>query len=146
MFAPLEGRRRVEVADRHAAVGYGQALEEPSDAHFPGAEKIVSVQDNLGADTTASLYPAFPAEEARRLAKRFEWRYTPKHGSRLDMAESELGVPSSRCPSRRVPDKQILAREVAARQACRNKHHAKADRPFTTDDARVKLERLYPSV
>jgi len=145
MFAPLEGWRHVKVTDRHAAVDYGQALKELSDVHFPSAEKIVLVQDNLSTHTTASLYAAFPAEEARRLAKRFEWHYTPKHGSWLDMAESELGVLSSQCLSRRIPNKQILEREVAAWQAYRNKHHAKADWQFTTHDARVRLKRLYPS-
>lgn len=144
MFAPLEGWRHVKVTDRHAAVDYGQVLKELSDVHFPSAEKIVLVQDNLSTHTTASLYAAFPAEEARRLAKRFEWHYTPKHGSWLDMAESELGVLSSQCLSRRIPNKQILEREVAAWQTYRNKHHAKADWQFTTDDARVRLKRLYP--
>ena len=85
-----------------------------------------------------------PRGGARRLAKRFEWHYTPKHGSWLDMAESELGVLSSQCLSRRIPDKQTLQTEVAAWQDYRNKHHAKANWQFTTDDARVKLKRLYP--
>jgi hypothetical protein len=145
MFAPLEGWRNVKVTDRHAAVDYAQVLKELSDVHFPSAEKIELVQDNLSTHTTASLYAAFPAVEARRLAKRFEWHYTPKHGSWLDMAESELGVLSSHCLSRRIPDKQTLQREVAAWQDHRNKHHAKADWQFTTDHARVKLKRLYPS-
>jgi DDE superfamily endonuclease len=135
------------VTDRHAAADYGQALQalkELSDAHFPSAEKIVLVQDNLSTHTAASLYATFPAAEARRLVKRFEWRYTPKHGSRRDMAESELGVLSSQCLSRRIPDKQTLKAEVAAWQDYRIKHHTKADWPFTTADARVKLKRLYP--
>ena len=145
MFAPLEGRRRVKVTDRHAAADYGHVLkEELSDVHFPSAEKIVLVQDNLSTHTAASLYATFPAAEARRLAKRFEWRYTPKHGSWLDMAESELGVLSSQCLSRRIPDKQTLQTEVAAWQDYRNKHHTKANWQFTTADARVKLKRLYP--
>ena len=92
----------------------------------------------------ASLYEAFPAPEARRLAERFEWHYTPKHGSWLDMAESELGVLSTQCLDRRFPDKQTLSSEIAAWQANRNAHHAKADWQFTTADARIKLKRLYP--
>jgi hypothetical protein len=146
MFAPLEGWRRVKVTDRHAAADYAQVLKDLSDVHFPGAEQIRLVQDNLSTHTAASLYAAFPAPEARRLAKRFEWHYTPKHGSWLDMAESELGVLSSQCLSRRISDKQTLIREVAAWQDHRNKHHAKADWQFTTDHARVKLKRLYPAL
>jgi hypothetical protein len=145
MFAPLEGWREVKVTDRHAAIDYAQVLKELSDMHFPNAKQITLVQDNLSTHTAASLYAAFPAEEARRLVKRFEWHYTPKHGSWLDMAESELGILSSQCLSRRIPNKQILEREVAAWRNHRNKHHAKADWQFTTDDARVGLKRLYPS-
>ena len=84
-------------------------LKELSDQHFPNAKQIVLVQDNLSTHTAASLYAAFPADEARRLVKRFEWHYTPKHGSWLDMAESELGVLSSQCLSRRIPNKQAEA-------------------------------------
>lgn len=145
LFAPLEGWRHVKVTDRHAAADYAHVLRDLSDVHFAGVEKIVLVQDNLSTHTTASLYAAFPAAEARRLAQRFEWHYTPKHGSWLDMAESELGVLSSQCLNRRIPGKQTLIREVAAWQDNRNKHHAKADWQFTTVDARVKLKRLYPS-
>ena len=95
IFAPLEGWRRVKVTDRHAAPDFAQVLKELSDAHFPDAEKIVLVQDNLSTHTAASLYATFPAPEARRLFNRFEWHYTPKHGSWLDMAESELAVLTS---------------------------------------------------
>ena len=95
-------------------------------------------------DKPASIYEAFPAPEARRLVERFEWHYTPKHGSWLDMAESELGVFASQCLDRRIADKKILAHEVTAWQDHRNKHHAKADWQFTTANARVKLKRLYP--
>ena len=143
-FAPLEGWRKVKVTDHHAAVDYAQVLKELSDVYFPDAKQIVLVQDNLNTHTAASLYAAFPAEEARRLAKRFEWHYTPKHGSWLDMAESELAVLTNQCLNRRIPDKSTLEREVAAWEAHRNKHHAKADWQFTTADARVKLKRLYP--
>jgi hypothetical protein len=90
LFAPLEGWRHVEVTDRHAALDYAQVLKALSDRHFPGTSKIVLVQDNLSTHKPASLYEAFPAAEARRLVERFEWHYTPKHGSWLDMAEAEL--------------------------------------------------------
>ena len=145
LFAPLEGWRHVKVTGRHAAIDYALVLKELSDVHFASAIKIVLVQDNLSTHTAASLYQAFPAAEARRLVERFEWHYTPKHGSWLDMAESELGVLSSRCLSRRIANKQTLKREVAAWQKHRNKHHAKANWQFTTADARVKLKSLYPS-
>ncbi len=146
MFAPLEGWRRVKVTDRHAAADYAQLLKELSDVHFPAAEQIRLVQDNLSTHTAASLYAAFPAPEARRLAKRFEWHYTPKHGSWLDMAESELGVLSRQYLSRRIPDKPTLEKEIAAWEDYRNKHDARADWQFTTEEARVKLKRLYPSI
>ncbi len=146
MFAPLEGWRNVKVTDRHAAIDYAWVLKELSDTHFPGASKIVLVQDNLNTHKPASLYEAFPPAQARRLAERFEWHYTPKHGSWLDMAESELSVLSKQCLDRRIPDKQTLTDEVAAWQDDRNKKHAKADWQFTTADARVKLKRLYPAM
>jgi hypothetical protein len=145
LFAPLEGWRHVEVTDRHAALDYAQILKNLSDTHFPAARKIVLVQDNLSTHKPASLYEAFPAAQARRLVERFEWHYTPKHGSWLDMAESELGVLASQCLDRRIPDKQTLIAEVAAWQDKRNSNNAKADWQFTTADARVKLKRLYPS-
>ena len=145
MFAPLEGWRDVKVTDQRTAVDYAQVLKELSDTHFPQASKIVLVQDNLNTHKPASLYEAFPAAEARRLVERFEWHYTPKHGSWLDMAESELGVLSSQCLDRRIPDKDTLTKEVAAwRNQC-NKNHTKADWQFTTADARIKPKRLYPT-
>ena len=144
VFAPLEGWRHVKVSDRHTAIDYAHTLRDLSDVHFPNAAKIVLVQDNLNTHKPASLYEAFPAPEARRLVERFEWHYTPKHGSWLDMAESELGVLASQCLNRRIADKKILAREVNAWQDHRNKHHAKANWQFKTADARVKLKRLYP--
>jgi len=96
MFAPLEGWRHVKVTDRHTAVDYAHVLKDLADLHFANAKTIVLVQDNLNIHSKASLYEAFPAAEARRLVERFEWHYTPKHGSWLDLAESELGVLSSR--------------------------------------------------
>ncbi len=146
MFAPLEGRRHVKVTDRRTAIDYAHALKDLSDIHFPAARKITLVQDNLNTHTKASLYEAFPAAEARRLAERFEFHYTPKHGSWLDMAQSELGVLSAQCLDRRIPDKQTLVSEVTAWQYDRNEHHAKAEWQFTTNDARIRLKHLYPSV
>ena len=146
LFAPLEGWRHVEITDRHAARDYAQVLKDLSDRHFPTASKIVLVQDNLSTHKPASLYEAFPAAQARRLVERFEWHYTPKHGSWLDMAEIELSVLSGQCLDRRIPDKQTLTEQVAAWQHARNKHRAKPDWQFTTADARVKLKRLYPAV
>ena len=144
MSAPLEGWRHVKVTDRRTAVDYARALKEMSDIHFPNAPKICLVQDNLNTHAPASLYEAFPAAEARRLVERFEWHYTPKHGSWLNLAESELGVISSQCLDRRIPDRQTLIDEIAAWEADRNNNKAEANWRFTTDDARAKLKSLYP--
>ena len=144
MFAALEGWRHVKVTDRRTAIDYAHVLKDLSDTHFPNATKIVLVQDNLNTHKPASLYEAFPAAEARRLIERFEWHYTPKHGSWLDMAESELAVLSTQCLDRRIPNKEALVREVAAWQDIRNKRHLKANWQFTTNNARVKLKSLYP--
>ena len=125
LFAPLEGWRHVEVTDRHTAVDYAHLLKQVSDTWFPNAPKIALVQDNLSTHKPASLYEAFPAAEARRLAERFEWHYTPKHGSWLNMAETELSVLSGQCLDRRIPDKAMLTEEVAAWTAQRNKNTPK---------------------
>jgi hypothetical protein len=142
----MEGWREVKVTDQHTAVDYAHVLKELSDTHFPAAQKITLVQDNLNTHKPASLYEAFPAPEARRLVERFEWHYTPKHGSWLNLAESELSVLSGQCLGERIAEKQTLVDEVAAWQASRNKAHLKANWRFTTKEARVKLHRLYPSV
>ena len=134
LFAPLEGWRRVKVTDRHTAIDYAHVLKDLADIHFSAAQIIVLVQDNLSIHSKASLYQAFPAAEARRLVERFEWHYTPKHGSWLNLAD------------RRIPDKQILVEEVAAWQQDRNANHAKANWHFTTPHARIKLKHLYPSI
>ena len=144
-FAPLEGWRHIKVTDRRTAVDYAQALKDLADKHFPSAGKIVLVQDNLNTHKAASLYEAFPPAEARRLVERFEWHYSPKHGSWLNMAESELGVLSHQCLDRHIPNRKTLSKEIAAWVKDRNKHHAKADWQFTTEDARVKLKHLYPA-
>jgi hypothetical protein len=144
-FAPLEGWRHVKATDRRTAVDYAYALKDLADKHFPDAEKIVLVQDNLNTHKAASLYEAFPPDEARRLACRFEWHYTPKHGSWLNMAESELAVLATQCLDRRIPDKKMLTREINAWQKDRNTSHTKAKWQFTTDNARIKLKHLYPT-
>src|SRR5256884_3469337 len=146
VFAPFGGGRQVKVTARHTAVDSARALKDLADIHLANAKTIVLVQDNLNIHSKASLYEAFPAAEARRLVERFEWRYTPKHGSWLNLAESELGVLSSQCLDRRIPDKQSLIEEIAAWEHDRNAHHTKADWHFTTSNARVKLKHLYPSI
>lgn len=145
LFAPLEGWRHVKTTDRRTAVDFAQVLKDLSDVHFAAAEKIVLVQDNLNTHVPASLYEAFPPQEARRLVERFEWHYTPKHGSWLNMAESELAVLSAQCLDRRIPDQTTLEGEVTAWLQRRNTNHAKADWRFTSADARIKLKSLYPS-
>jgi hypothetical protein len=144
IFAPLEGVRRVLVTENHVASEYAKTLKFIADELFPDAEKIILVQDNLNTHKPASLYVAFPPEEARRLVERFEWHYTPKHGSWLDMAESELSVLSTQCLDRRIPDRDTLKTEVAAWEMARNNRHAFTDWQFSTDNARIKLKHLYP--
>ena len=146
LFAPLEGWRHVKITERRTSIDYAQVLKELSDVHFGKAEKIVLVQDNLNTHSPASLYEAFPPAEARRLVERFEWYYTPKHGSWLNMAESELGVLAKQCLDRRIADRETLQREAAAWTLRRNTHNAKANWHFTTADARVKLKSLYPTI
>jgi hypothetical protein len=146
LFAPLEGWRHVEVTDQRTAIDYALVLKDLSDVYFARAEKIVLVQDNLNTHIPASLYEAFTASEARRLVERFEWHYTPKHGSWLNMAESELAILSSQCLDRRIPDRRGLARQIVAWLLERNTHNVKADWRFTAADARIKLKSLYPAL
>lgn len=110
LFAPLEGWRHVEVTARRTAIDDAEILRDLADIHFPQAEKIVLVQDNLNTHSPASLYEAFEPAQARRIIERFEWHYTPKHGSWLNLAESELAVLSSQCLHRRIPDAATRAR------------------------------------
>src|SRR5581483_5354602 len=143
---PLAGRRHVEVTERKTAADFAGFLRVISDEMYPGAEKIVLVSDNLNTHTPASLYEAFAPQEARRLAERFEWHHTPKHGSWLNMAECELSVLARQCLGRRIPDQETLKREVAAWERDRNAAVVKVDWQFTTADARVKLKKLYPTI
>ena len=146
LFAPLEGWRHVEVTARRTAIDYAKILRDLADVHFPKADKIVLVQDNLNTHVPASLYEAFEPAEARRIIERFEWHYSPKHGSWLNLAESELAVLSGQCLDRRIPDAATLRREVDAWRSRRNTHNAKANWHFTSANARVKLKSLYPAL
>jgi hypothetical protein len=113
--------------------------------HYPDAERIVLVQDNLNTHTPASLYEAFPPAEAKRLADRLEIHYTPKHGSWLNMAEIELAMLAQQCLDRRLADRATLEREVEAWKASRNRAGRGVNWRFTTEDARIKLKHLYPT-
>jgi transposase len=145
-FEPLAGRRAVEVTERRTAVDFARFLRRLLDEVYPEADRVVLVTDNLNTHAPGSLYEAFEPAEARRLCGRIEWHYTPKHGSWLNMAEVELSVLSRQCLDRRIPDREALAREVAAWEGRRNAAAVKADWQFTTDDARTRLKRLYPTI
>jgi hypothetical protein len=145
IFAPLEGWRHIKVTDRRTKSDWAECIKEVVDVHFPHAEKIVLVEDNLNTHKPASLYEAFTPEEALRISKRIEFHYTPKHGSWLDMAEIELSVLMSQCLNRRIEDKETLKQEVAAWEKQRNADLTKVNWRFTTEDARIKLKKLYPS-
>lgn len=146
VFEPLAGRRRVKVTERRTAVDFAHLLREVIDKPYPQAEKMVVVMDNLNTHKPASLYEAFAPAEARRLLERLEMHYTPKHGSWLNMAEIELSVLATPCVDRRIPDPITLTQEVATWQRQRNAARCRVEWRFTTQDARIKLKRLYPSI
>ena len=143
---PLRGWREVVVADQRTAIDFAHVVKHLVDVHYPDAERIVLVMDNLNTHTPGSLYEAFDPTEARRLADKLEIHYTPKHASWLDMAEIELSVLSSQCLDQRIPDKGTLVREVTAWMHDRNVQQSGIDWRFTTPDARIKLKRLYPGI
>lgn len=145
-FEPLLGKRFVKVTDQRTRKDWAQAMKELADYQYPLAKKIVVVMDNLNTHSPASFYETFEPQEARRLIERFEFHYTPKHGSWLNMAEIELGVLIRQCLSRRIPDKSALEKEVRAWQKDRNAKVVKVDWRFTTADARIKLKHLYPVI
>jgi hypothetical protein len=145
-FEPFQGHRHVKVTDHRTRLDWAEAMRELSDIDYPEAEKIVVVLDNLNTHGPASFYEAFPPEEARRLANRFEFHYTPKHGSWLNVAEIELSVLSRQCLDRRLADQDILAQEVRAWEEERNAQVVKVHWRFTTADARIKLAHLYPRI
>jgi transposase len=145
-FEPLAGRRRVKVTDQRTKVDFAHAIRDMVDQDYPEAEAIVLVMDNLNTHKPASLYEAFEPAEARRLIEKLEIHYTPKHGSWLNMAETELSVMTKQCLDRRIPDVATLCREIAAWERQRNKARSKINWQFTTHDARIKLRKLYPSI
>ena len=145
IFAPLEGWRHVPVTQQRTKVDWAQCLKEVVDVHFSQAEKITLVTDNLNTHKPASLYAAFPPEEARRILEKIEWHYTPKHGSWLDMAEIELSVLQRQCLDQRIPDQDTLKQKIAAWENERNQQAVGAHWRFTTQDARIKLKKLYPT-
>ncbi len=143
---PLRGWRHVTVSDRRTRIDWAHCIRELVEVHYPDAEVIVLVMDNLNTHSPASLYEAFPPAEAQRLAAKLEIHYTPKHGSWLDMAEIELSVLAEQCLNRRLPNRATLTREVAAWEAARNAAHHHIDWRFTTADARITLKHLYPAI
>ena len=144
-YEPLAGVRHVVPTRRRTMVDWADCIQELVDVHYPEAERIVLVLDNLNTHSPASLYQAFPPAEAKRLADKLEIHHTPKHGSWLNMAEVELAVLSGQCLDRRIPDLAVLTTEVRAWEDARNRTATKIDWRFTTSDARIKLKRLYPS-
>jgi hypothetical protein len=144
-FRPERGWRHVQVTARRTKVDFAYFLRDLVDVHFPDAEVIDVVVDNLNTHSPASLYEAFAPEEAHRIARKLVFHHTPKHGSWLNMAEIEISVLSEQCLDRRIPDIATLEREVAAWQKERNERGATIDWRFTTALAREKLKCLYPS-
>ena len=140
----LAGRRETVVTETRTAVDFAQVLKYTSDVLYPRAEKITLVTDNLNTHSTSSLYKAFPPEEAHRLAKRFEWHYTPKHGSWLDMAEIEIGIMGCQALKKPIPDLESFKNQVRAWTVKRNCECKKINWQFKTQDARIKLSKLYP--
>jgi transposase len=136
--------RKVKVTERRTAIDFAVCMRELADIHYPKAERIRVVLDNLSTHSVGALYQAFPAEEARRLLRRIEFHYTPKHASWLNMVEIEIGVLASQCLDRRIESYQLLIGEVAAWEKKRNSARARINWSFTTEKARTKMGRAYP--
>ena len=145
-FEPLRSWRQVTVTAQRTAVDWARFMQQLADIHYPEAERILVILDNLNTHQGGSFYEAFAPAEARRLAQRFEFHYTPKHGSWLNMAEIELGVLDHMCLDQRFESGAQMTSEVAIWQEERNAKKATVDWRFTTEDARIKLKKLYPSL
>ena len=145
-FEPLAGKRMVNVTGRRTAIDWAHQIRELVDVHYPDAPRITLVMDNLNTHVGGSLYKTFAPQEARRILDRLEIHYTPKHGSWLNMAEIELSILSRQCLNCRIPDQTTLKKEVLAWAKARNVHASPMEWRFTTEDARIKLKKLYPSL
>jgi len=144
--APLAGKRHVQVTDRRTRCDWAEFIRGMVDERYPRARKIRLVMDNLNIHSAASLYEAFPPTEARRIAEKLEFHYTPKHGSWLNVAEIELSALKGQCLHRRVPDIDQMRQQVHCWENDRNNRHAIIDWQFTTEDARIKLKHVYPKL
>lgn len=142
---PLRGWRQVRISQQRTRLDWAHCIQELVDVHYPEADRVVLVMDQLNIHSPASLYEAFPPAEAKRLAEKLEIHHTPKHGSWLNMAEIELSILQRQCLDRRLGDRASVEREVAAWVRKRNDSVHTIDWRFTTDDARIKLKRLYPA-
>jgi hypothetical protein len=143
---PLMGKRYVQVMPKKTKKEWAVFIKDIADKYYPKAERIRLVMDNYSTHTPSSLYETFPPQEAKRIWDRFEFIYTPKHGSWLNMAEIELNVLTSQCLNRRIDCETIVRKEVKAWEQNRNNKNATINWQFRTDDARIKLKRLYPTI
>lgn len=146
IFEPLAGKRETVVTQRRTAMDFADVLKYTSDVLYPHAEKIVLVTDNLNTHSISSLYKRFQPEEANRLAKRFEWHYTPKHGSWLDMAEIEIGIMCRQALAKPLADIESFKKQIKSWNIKRNAECIKVNWQFKTEDARIKLKKLYPVI
>jgi hypothetical protein len=145
VFEPLNGERHVSVTDRRTKVDWATCVKDIVEDYYPNAAKITLIMDNLNTHKPSSLYEAFLPEEARRLLNKLEFHYTPKHGSWLNMAEIEFSALKRQCLDCRIPDQATLKQKIAAWERSRNQRAVKAKWQFKTEDARIKLKKLYPS-
>jgi hypothetical protein len=146
LFEPLQGKRFVQVTAKRRRLEWATVMQHLADELYPEAEKIIVVLDNLNTHTPAAFYQTFAPAEARRLVERFEFHFTPKHGSWLNMAEIELSALVRQCLNRRLPNLATVTAEVQAWQQQRNDEVVKVHWQFKTDDARIKLKHLYPKI
>jgi hypothetical protein len=146
MCEPLRGWRHVQVTERRTRRDYAACVRALVDVYYPQVKKIRLVQDNLNTHDGASLYEAFAPQEARRILDKIEWHYTPKHGSWVNMAETEISIMNGQCLDRRLDSQALIAREVAAWENKRNERQARIHWTFTLAAARHKLRKLYPSI